>query len=137
MEGHSILDAVAVRVSNPGRTLRQAQPTTLLFQYLKYLELNIILSHIQGADDKLGQFLDQDIEASANHRNVLQHSLESCPSLVSFNVNKPSIFIKICRQNQNLCRCPKSFARRKKSTGDCKVSKSAQFLGGLHFEKFF
>ncbi len=43
---------------------------------------------IQGADDKLGQFLDQDIEASANHRNVLQHSLESCPSLVSHNVKK-------------------------------------------------
>ncbi len=27
--------------------------------------------------------------------------------------------------------------RRKKSTGDCKVSKSAQVPGGLHFEKFF
>jgi hypothetical protein len=50
--------------------------------------------NIQGADDKLGQFLDQDIETSANHRNVLRHSLESCPSLVSFNVNKASIFIK-------------------------------------------
>jgi hypothetical protein len=38
---------------------------------------------IRGADDKLGQFLDdQDIEASAYHRNVLRHSLESCPSLV-------------------------------------------------------
>ncbi len=37
---------------------------------------------VQGADDKLGQFLDQDIEALANHRNVLRHSLESCPSLV-------------------------------------------------------
>jgi hypothetical protein len=37
---------------------------------------------IQGVDDKLGQFLDQDIEASANHRNVLRQSLESCPSLV-------------------------------------------------------
>ena len=35
-----------------------------------------------------------------------------------------------------MCRCPKSFARRKKSTGDCKVSKSAQVPGGLHFEKF-
>jgi hypothetical protein len=55
------------------------------------------VSHIQGADDKLGQFLDQDIEASANHRNVLRHSLESCLSLVSPNVNKPSIFTKICR----------------------------------------
>jgi hypothetical protein len=41
-----------------------------------------ILYVLQGADDKLGQFLDQDIEASANHRNVLRHSLESCPSLV-------------------------------------------------------
>ena len=41
-----------------------------------------IMAGVQGADDKLGQFLDQDIEASANHRNVLRHSLESCPSLV-------------------------------------------------------
>ncbi len=57
---------------------------------------------IQGADDKLGQFLDQDIETSANHRNVLRHSLESCPSPFSFNVNKASIFIKICRQNTKL-----------------------------------
>ncbi len=48
--------------------------------------------HIQGADDKLGQFLDQDIEASANHRNVLRHSFESCSSLVSPNLNKLSIF---------------------------------------------
>ncbi len=36
-----------------------------------------------------------------------------------------------------MSRCPKSSARRKKSTGDCKVSKSAQVPGGLHFEKFF
>jgi hypothetical protein len=27
-------------------------------------------ANIQGADNKLGQFLDQDIEATANHRNV-------------------------------------------------------------------
>ncbi len=57
---------------------------------------------IQGADDKLGQFLDQDIEATANHRNVFLHFLESCPSLVSPYVNKPSIFTKICRQNTKL-----------------------------------
>ncbi len=50
---------------------------------------NLLVKTVQGADDKLGQFLDQDIEASANHRNVLRHSLESCPSLVSPNVNKP------------------------------------------------
>ncbi len=49
-------------------------------------------NNVQGADDKLGQFLDHDFEASANHRNVLRHSLESCPSLVSPNVKKPSIF---------------------------------------------
>ncbi len=60
------------------------------------------LTNIQGADDKLGQFLDQDFEASANHTNVLRHSLESCPSLVSPNVKKPSIFTKICRQNTKL-----------------------------------
>jgi hypothetical protein len=53
--------------------------------------------NIQGADDKLGQFLDQDIEASASHRNVLRHFLKSCSSLVSPNVNKPLIFTKISR----------------------------------------
>jgi hypothetical protein len=37
------------------------------------------VSVIQGADDKLGQFLSQDIWATANHRNCLKHSLESCP----------------------------------------------------------
>ncbi len=52
---------------------------------------------IQGADDKLGQFLDQDIEASASHRNVLRHSLKSCSSLVSPNVNKPLISTKMSR----------------------------------------
>ncbi len=57
---------------------------------------------IQGADDKLGQFLNQDFEALADHRNVLRDSLESCPSLVSPNVKKPSIFTKICRQNTKL-----------------------------------
>jgi hypothetical protein len=34
--------------------------------------------YVQVADDKLGQFLDQDIEASASHRNVLRHFLKSC-----------------------------------------------------------
>ncbi len=43
-------------------------------------------SYIQGADNKLGQFLSQDIYATANHRNCLQHSLESWPSLVWFYV---------------------------------------------------
>ena len=64
--------------------------------------INSNSEHLQGADDKLGQFLDQDFEASANYRNVLRHSLESCPSLVSPNVKKPSIFTKICRQNTKL-----------------------------------
>jgi hypothetical protein len=41
-----------------------------------------IYYYIQGADKKLGQFLIQDIYATANHRNCLRHSLESCPSLV-------------------------------------------------------
>jgi hypothetical protein len=49
---------------------------------------NVCTVQVQGADDKLGQFLDQDFEASANHRNVLRNSLESCPSLVSPNVKK-------------------------------------------------
>jgi hypothetical protein len=39
-------------------------------------------SKIQGADNKLGQFLSQDILASANHINCVQHSLESYPSLI-------------------------------------------------------
>ncbi len=38
--------------------------------------------NIQGADDKLGQFLDQGIYATAYHRNILQVSLKSCASLV-------------------------------------------------------
>jgi hypothetical protein len=38
--------------------------------------------YVQGADDKLGQFLSQDIWATAYHRNCLQHSLESCSSLL-------------------------------------------------------
>jgi hypothetical protein len=58
----------------------------------------VIWCTLQGADDKLGQFLDQDIEALANHKNVLRHSFESCSSLVSPNLNKISIFTKICMQ---------------------------------------
>ncbi len=56
-------------------------------------------TYIQGADNKLGQFLGQDIEASANHKNVLRHSLESFSSLVSRNVSKPSLVTEICRQS--------------------------------------
>ncbi len=57
---------------------------------------------VKGADDKLGQFLDQDIEASANHRNVLRPFLESYLSLVSRNVNKTSLVTKICRRSTKL-----------------------------------
>jgi hypothetical protein len=64
---------------------------------------------IQGADNKLGQFLGQDIEASANHRNVLRHSLESYLSLVSHNVSKPSLVTKICRQSTKLLQLSKKF----------------------------
>jgi hypothetical protein len=53
-----------------------------------YVLVQIFGIYLQGADDKLGQFLDKDFEASANHRNVLRHSLESCPSLVSPYVKK-------------------------------------------------
>jgi hypothetical protein len=56
--------------------------TYCLYNRIVYKYLLLLLFLVQGADDKLGQFLDQDIEASANHRNVLRHSLESCPSLV-------------------------------------------------------
>jgi hypothetical protein len=64
-------------------------------------------TYIQGADDKLGQFLGQDIEASANHRNVLRHSLESYSSLVSCNVSKPSLVTKMCRQSTKLLQLSK------------------------------
>jgi hypothetical protein len=60
------------------------------------------IMHLHGADNKLGQFLGQDIEASANHRNVLRYSLESYLSLVSHNVSKPSLVTKICRQSTKL-----------------------------------
>jgi hypothetical protein len=63
--------------------------------------------NIQGADDKLGQFLGLDIEASANHRNVLRHSLESYSSLVSRNVSKPSLVKKMCRQSTKLLQLSK------------------------------
>jgi hypothetical protein len=94
------------------------------------------MMYLQGADDKLGQFFDQDIEALDNHRNVLRYSLESCPSLVSPNLNKHQYLQKCIGRVQYLYSSPKSFACRKKSTGDCKVSKSAQ-VPGLPFEECF
>ena len=98
-------------------------------------DINVVLCYIlsqyqvQGADDILGQFLDQDFEASANHRNILRHSLESCPSLVSPNVKNHQYLQKYVGRIQNLYNSPKSFAHRKKLTGDCKVSKSAHVPG--------
>ena len=62
---------------------------------------------VQGADDKLGQFLNQDIEASANHRNVLRHSLESYSSQISCNVSKPSLVTKKCRQSAKILQLSK------------------------------
>ncbi len=58
---------------------------TFLFLQQKFSQtgtVHIPTEYIQGADDKLGQFLSQDIWATANHRNCLQHSLESCASLL-------------------------------------------------------
>ncbi len=46
--------------------------------------------------------MGQDVEASANHRNVLRYSLESYLSLVSHNVSKPSLVTKMCRQSTKL-----------------------------------
>jgi hypothetical protein len=43
----------------------------------QYLGRKFSYQAIQGADNKLGQFLSLDIYATANHRNCLQHSLES------------------------------------------------------------
>jgi hypothetical protein len=67
-----------------------------------------IIKHIQGADDKLGQFLNQDIEASASHRNVLRHFLESYTSLLSRNADKPSLIIKIWGQSTKLLQLSKN-----------------------------
>jgi hypothetical protein len=69
--------------------------------------MNYRYRYIQGADNKLGQFLGQDIEATANHRNVLRHSLESNSSLVSRNVSKPSLDTKICKQSTKLLQLSK------------------------------
>ncbi len=69
------------------------------------------VSYIQGADNKLGQFFNQDIYGTANHRNNLRHSLESCPSLVWRNVNKPSLDIKYVGREWNFCSYAKSFTR--------------------------
>ncbi len=110
--------------------------STKMPSYWANPDFHTTLYTLQGADDKLGQFLDQDFEASANRRNVLRHSLESCPSLVSPNVKNHQYLQKYVGRIQNLYSSPKSFARRKKLTGDCKVSKSAQ-VPGLPFEESF
>ncbi len=65
---------------------------------------------LQGADNKLGQFLNQDIYRTDNHRNILRHSLERWPSLVCRNVNKLSLAIKYVGRVRNFCSCAKSFA---------------------------
>ncbi len=106
-----------------------------LWSCWKILSLKNML--IQGADDKLGQFLGQDIEASANHRNVLRPSLESYSSLVSRNVSKPSLVTKICRQSTKLLQLFKKLcAPSIESTGDWKVSKNGQ-VPGLPFKDSF
>jgi hypothetical protein len=64
--------------------------------------------YLQGADDKLGQFLNQDIEASANHRNVLRHCLENYTSLLSRNADNPSPVMKICRLSTKLLQLSKN-----------------------------
>ncbi len=80
--------------------LQSSDSDSITAQALKYSTW--MCKCIQGADDKLGQFLDQDIEASASHRNFLRHSLKSCSSLVSPNVNKPLISTKMSRQNTKI-----------------------------------
>ncbi len=52
--------------------------------------------------------MNQDIEASANHRKVLRHSLESYTSLLSRNVDKPPLVTKICRQSTKLLELSKN-----------------------------
>jgi hypothetical protein len=55
--------------------------------------------------------LNQDIYGTANHRNNLRHSLESCPSLVRRNVNNPSLDKKYFGRERNFCGYAKSFTR--------------------------
>ncbi len=50
--------------------------------FVKSVRAQVKDIRVQGADNKLGQFLIHDIYATANHRICLRHSLESCPSLV-------------------------------------------------------
>jgi hypothetical protein len=63
----------------------------------------LFLGKLQGADDKLGQFLNQSIKATDYSRNVFQQSLESCTSLVLHNVNKLSLFLK--KHDNSVCNC--------------------------------
>jgi hypothetical protein len=92
---------------------------------------------IQDADNKLGQFLGQDIEARANHRNVLRHSLESYSSLVSRDVSKPSLDTKICRQSTKLLQLSKKLcAPRRDQQGIEKFLKVHRSLVYLFKDSF-
>jgi hypothetical protein len=75
----------------------------------------MVMDILQGADNKLGQFLNQDIYGLANQRNSLRYSLESCPSLVWRNVNKPSLAIKYVGRVQTSAAMLKTFTRQLKS----------------------
>jgi hypothetical protein len=63
-----------------------AQPRPLLALH------RILLLILQQTNNQLNAIHHPD---TANHRNVLRHSLESYPSLVSRNVDKPSLVTKI------------------------------------------
>ena len=70
-------------VSDPGLSLREYDR----FQKPSYsacfqAENDLYINSGTGVGDKLGKFFSQDIYATANYRNCLRHSLESCPSLV-------------------------------------------------------
>jgi hypothetical protein len=79
--------------------------------------------------------LNQDIEASANHRNILRHSLESYTSLLSRNADKPSLVIKICRQSTKLLQLSKNLCAPGRNQQEI-ASKSAH-VPGLPFKDSF
>jgi hypothetical protein len=114
-----VLNLIRNRVLNSCRILSPTQLNTAPHPLpATHCMFCIILPYIQGADNKLGQFLGQDIEATANHRKVLRHSLESYSSLVSCNVSKPSLDTKICRQSTKLLQLSKKlYAPRRDQQG--------------------
>jgi hypothetical protein len=81
--------------------------------------------------------LGQDIEASANHRNVLQPSLESYSSLVSRNVSKTSLVTKICRQSTKLLQLSKKLCAPRRNQQGIEKFLKVHRVPGLPFKDSF